>query len=566
VRRIVAVVCVLGLTAGLGLAPAGAQAKPGKAKVQHLQVLAINDFHGNLEPPTGSGGRIPTSPTTTQDVGGAAYLGTWLDRLRQGHRHTLTVGAGDLIGASPLISGLFHDEPTIEALNAMGFKYSAVGNHEFDEGIGELLRMQNGGCHPTDTEGSCQGEDPFTGAAFQYLAANVRYAGTGKTVLPPYEVYKAGRGMRVGFIGLTLRGTPDIVTPAGVAGLQFDDEVQTVNRYADQLKARGVNAVFVLLHEGGQQNPPYTNGYQDVNGCDHLSGAVVPIVQGLSDAVDVVASAHTHQAYNCRIDGKVVTSAASFGRLITDFDLLIDRRTRDVVGATAENVPVSRSVPKDPAVQRIIDHYAALSGPIANRVVGSVTADITRDPSPAGESALGDVIADSQLEATAAADFGGSKVAFMNPGGIRVDLLDDGSVTYNDLYSIQPFANTLVVKTMTGQQIKDLLEQQFDNAKPGEDKILQVSNGFTYSYDRSKPAGSRVDASSIAIAGVPVAATDSVRVTMNNFLATGGDGFTVFNQGTDQLGGPVDIDVFADYFTKHSPVAPGPRNRITRTG
>jgi 5'-nucleotidase len=458
---------------------------------------------------------------------------------------------------------LFHDEPTIKALNAMGLWASSVGNHEFDEGITELKRMQNGGCAPQDGTRCIGG--PFSGADFQYLAANVRYLGTQRTIFPPYEIHGAGNGVKIAFIGLTLQGTPSIVTPSGVAGLEFDPEVQTVNRLADRLHHHGVDAVFVLVHQGGQQNPPYAAGYQDINGCENLSGDIVPIVQGLNRYVDVVASAHTHQAYNCRINGKLVTSAASFGRLVTEFDLTVSRAGRDIVAATAVNHIVTRNVVPDPKVQAIVDKYRALAAPIQNRVVGSAAAAMTGAGNAAGESSLGDVIADSQLDATSAADFGGAKVAFMNPGGIRADLAA-GPVTYGALYAIQPFANTLVVKTMTGDMVKRLLEQQFDNPTAGALRVLQVSRGFSYSYDASKPAGRRIDPASIKLDGVTIAPGDSIRVTMNNFLASGGDGFTVFNEGTDQLGGDVDIDAFANYFLRNSPVAPGPQDRITRLG
>lgn len=543
----------------------------GRHGDRHVQVLAINDLHGNLEPPSGSSGAVPTGAGTTTPAGGVEYLSTWVDRLRheRGHDRSFFVGAGDLIGASPLVSGLFHDEPTIEALNLMHMDYSSVGNHEFDEGIDELHRMQDGGCHPVD---GCQDGDPFEGAAFRYLAANVVYQGTDRTIFPPYKVVRDGNA-KLAFIGLTLQGTPDIVTPSGVAGLDFLPEAQTINALVARLRRQqGIRAFVVLLHQGGQQNPPYAKGYQDVNGCENLTGDLRPILDQLSPDVDVVASAHTHQAYNCRMGHRLVTSAASFGRLITDFDLTLDRRTHDVARARARNVIVTRDVPKDPAETKLLTKYETASGPIAHRVIGSITADFTGAENAAGESTLGDLIADSQLEATAPADFGGAVVAFMNPGGIRADLLYDhadageaaGQVTYNELYTVQPFANTMVVKTMTGDMIRRLLEQQFDNPSAGQSRMLQVSQGFHYTWDASKPAGQRV--SDISIDGTPVDPNGSYRVAMNNFLSTGGDGFTVFNEGTDQLGGDVDIDAFGDYIAKHSPVAPAALDRISRVG
>ena len=386
----------------LALAPTAGAA--GKEKDTFVQLLAINDFHGNLQPPSGSSGRIAVGPGgATVNAGGVEYLATWIKSLRTTNPNTITIGAGDLIGASPLISGLFHDEPTIESMNALGLDVTGVGNHEFDEGIAELLRMQFGnqlggnGCHPVD---GCQDGTPFGGSLFQYLAANVFYEHTNNTILPPNEIHKIGNA-KIAFIGLTLEGTPLIVTPAGVAGLEFRPEVPTINNLVAKLRAdQGVRSFVVLIHQGGFQNAPFPLGYQDSDRCDNFRGDIVPIVNGLSNDVDVVVSAHTHQPYICRINGKLVTSASSFGRLITDIDLRIDHQTKDIVSATAHNVIVTRDVAKDPDQTAIINKYDALSGPIANRVVGSQTADILRVATPAGETALGDVIADAQLAST----------------------------------------------------------------------------------------------------------------------------------------------------------------------
>jgi 5'-nucleotidase len=553
----------------LALAPTAFGA-PAKAKDTFVQLLAINDFHGNLQPPAGSSGRIATGPGgQTVNAGGVEYLATWIKSLRTTNPNTITVGAGDIIGASPLISGLFHDEPTIEAMNALGLDVTGVGNHEFDEGIDELLRMQFGnqlggnGCHPVD---GCQDGTPFGGSLFQYLAANVFYEGTQNTIFPPYEIHKVGNA-KIAFIGLTLEGTPLIVTPAGVAGLEFRPEVPTINDLVAKLRAeQGVRAFVVLIHQGGFQNGPFPLGYQDSDRCDNFSGDIVPIVNGLSSQVDVVISAHTHQPYICHIGGKLVTSASSFGRLITDIDLRIDQQTKDIVNATAHNVIVTRDVAKDAAETAIINKYDALSGPIANRVVGSQSADMTKTNNAAGESALGDVIADAQLASTSPTDFGGAVVAFMNPGGIRADLpcsqpctaASPAPVTYNQLFTVQPFNNVMTVKTMTGDMIYRLLEQQFT----GANGILQVSNGFAYTWSPTQVP--HVIDGSVSIGGVAVDKAATYRVAMNNFLASGGDGFSVFNEGTDPLGGEIDLDALVNYFMHNSPVGPGPQNRITR--
>ncbi len=519
-----------------------------------VQILALNDFHGNLEPPAGSSGRIGSI-----NAGGVEYLATHIANLRAQNPNTVVVSAGDLIGASPLISALFHDEPTIEAFNLIGLDYNAVGNHEFDEGAAELLRMQNGGCHPTD---GCLDGDGFAGADFQFLAANVVNTNSGKTIFPPYAVENF-RGTKVAFIGMTLEGTPTIVTPSGVAGLTFLDEADAANALVKELKRRQVETIVVLIHEGGAQ----AGG--DYNSCVGISGPIVDIVNRLDDSVDAVISGHTHNAYNCVIDGKLVTSAASFGRLVTKVDLTIDRKSGDVVEMQANNNIVTRDVAKDARLTDLVMRYGTLAAPFANRIIGTITADILRATNPAGESALGDVIADSQLLATTPAGFGDAVIAFMNPGGIRADLAYNnsiagelpGQVTYNEIFTVQPFGNSLVTMSLTGAQIDTLLEQQFDNPAPGQSRILQVSNGFTYTWSQSAPTGSKV--SNLMLNGVAIDPAATYRVTVNSFLADGGDNFAVLKEGTNRLGGAVDLDALEAYFVANSPVAPGPQNRIT---
>jgi 5'-nucleotidase len=581
-------------------APSGSGKKDNDTRVQ---ILAINDFHGHIQPNTPGTIQInqTRNPTTgaivnvTVPAGGAEYLATHVNALRATNRNTITVGSGDLVGASPLLSGLFHDEPTVEALNVVGIDVSGVGNHEFDEGLAEIYRLLDGGCHPVD---GCQDGDAFLGAVYRYLAANVFFFGTNTTVLPPYEIHKVDNA-KIAFIGLTLEGTPLIVTPSAIEGLEFRDEIVTVNNLVAKLRReQGVRTFVVLLHQGGFQNAPFSNanaaqglpGWAGINNCDNLSGEIVDIVNGLSDQVDVVVSGHTHAQYICQgakeIDGKVVTSAASFGRLVTDIDLVIDHQTKDVKAKTARNVIVTQDVPRNAAVTAIIDKYDAIAAPIANRIVGSVAAtllsgrDAGGDPDNDGESALGNVIADAQLEATAPSDFGGAVIAFMNPGGIRGPILYDqisggeqpGQVTYGELFTVQPFSNTLVVKTCTGGQIQALLEQQFDNPSAGQRRILATSNGFRYTWDNTGPAGNRVIDSTVTLNGSPLLAAQPYRVEMNSFLADGGDGFSVFRQCTNQLGGEVDLDALARYFMVHtppscsacSPLAPPPDDRITR--
>jgi 5'-nucleotidase len=553
------------LTALTGTTFAGGSAQGIAARSVSLQLLAINDFHGNLEPPSGSGGRIVSDGVTT-DAGGVEYLATHIRALEATNPNTLVVSAGDNIGASPLISGFFHDEPAIEALNALGLDVSSVGNHEFDEGAAELMRMQNGGCHPVD---GCFGGDGFAGAAFPFLSANVVVTATGQTLFPAYTIKKL-HGVRVGFIGLTLEGTPTIVTPSGVAGLTFLDEVETINHYTQVLQAQHVETIIVLLHEGGIQSVP-TGQNVSVDGCVGLTGPIVNIVNGLDSAVDVVLSGHTHQFYNCAIENEdhslLLTSASSFGRLVTDIDLQIDRATKDVVSMSADNVIVDRTVAKDAAETAVVTKYKALSDAISQQVVGSIGApEITRTQNSAGESALGDVIADAQLEAMDN-EFG-AQVAFMNPGGIRADITCGVgeslpcSITFGELFTVQPFANDMVAFDITGAQIDTMLEQQFDNPVAGDKRILQVSSNFSYQWDASNPAGSKVDPSTIMLNGVVINPATTYRIATNIFLAGGGDRFFVLASGTNRVVGPIDLDALVAYFGAHSPVASPPLNRI----
>jgi 5'-nucleotidase len=535
----------------------------------NVQLLALNDFHGNLEPPTSSSGCVPAvsgCPAPNTPAGGVEYLATHISNLRALNPNTVVVSAGDMIGASPLLSALFHDEPTIEAFNLIGLDFNAVGNHEFDEGWHELVRMQEGGCHPVD---GCLDGDDFAGANFQFLAANVVRQDNGRTIFPAYKIRSFGNA-KLAFIGMTLEGTPLIVTPSGISDLNFLDEADTVNALIPELKAKGIETIVVLIHEGADQSTSDTT--TNPNACVGISGPLLDIVNRFDDEVDVVISGHTHQPYNCTIDGKLVTSAFSFGRLVTKVDLTIDRATGEVTTMAAENKIVTRDVPKASPLTALVAKYNAIAAPLANRVIGSITAAITRTANTAGESALGDVIADGQLAATSAPELGDAVVAFMNPGGIRADLSfpsspageGDGNVTYGEMFTVQPFGNSMVTMTLTGVQIERLLEEQFAPCTLGSNRILQVSAGFTYTWQASGGTCDKVNPASIMLDGQVIDPAASYRVTVNSFLADGGDSFPILIQGTNRLGGAVDTDAFEAYFAANSPVPPGPQNRITR--
>ena len=544
------------VAAVLLLMPAPTPRVETQAAPASVRILAINDFHGNLRPPAG-GIRIADpddkSKKITVAAGGAEHMATLVKQLRDGAQNTIFVAAGDLIGASPFLSAMFHDEPTIEALSMMGLEVASVGNHEFDEGKDELLRMQNGGCHPAD---GCQGPHPFPGASFHYLAASTFEKSTGRTIFPAYQIREFS-GIPVAFIGLTLKGTPDIVRPAGVAGLEFRDEAETVNALVPELKARGVEAIVVLIHEGG-----FPTG--DYNECPGISGPIVDIVKKFDKAVDVVITGHTHRAYVCEIDGRLVTSGDKYGTLVTSIDLKLDPATHDVISARADNVIVRTTLAKDPEQTALLDSYDKFAAPIANRRAGSITETLSRVPDDAGESALGDVIADAQLAATRSEADGGAAVAFTNPGGIRTSIASkqDGTVIYADLFASQPFRNQLVTLTLTGMQIKDALEQQWRD--PNQPRILQVSKGFSYTWDDAKPYGERVLADSMALNGQRIDPAQNYRVTVNDYLAAGGDGFAVLKAGITPRVGIYDVDALYGYFQANSPIGPASSGRILR--
>jgi 5'-nucleotidase len=570
--------------------------KPDTRPSTEVHLLAFNDLHGNLE----AGGLNIYG----KFAGGAAYLAKAVkDRQAQYGTRQATILAGDNIGASPLANGLFFEEPITIASNLMNVDFGSVGNHEFDKGRAELLRIQNGGCHPVEgctaapyALANGKTTNVYPGADFRYLSANVIVDATGRTLFPAFATKEfrsnSGRRVKIGFIGEVLEATPTIVTPTGVAGLTFQDEADAANRAVRRLADAGVKTSVLVIHEGGFQA-----GGAALNGCvGNLAGsAIADIASRLDPAIKVIVSAHTHAEYRCTITSggvtRLITSASSFGRILSDITLTVDDKTGDLVDASATNVIVENAtntpgpgvtrIPdpsrEDPRVQAVVEQYVAAAAPLANRVIGRIQGDLTRTASPLGESALGDVIADAQLAATQPANLGGAQLAFMNPGGIRADLrVADissggealGEVTYGEAFTVQPFGNSLVTKTMTGDMVRRLLEQQFIGCGgQTTNRILQVSNTFRYEQDpAAQTCAGRIGR--IWVAGVEVAPTDSFRVTMNSFLAAGGDGFTVFNEGTDALGGAQDIDALVAAFAASEPagIPVPPLDRIAAPG
>lgn len=509
------------------------------AQPDEVHLFGFNDLHGNLQPPSGSNGKI-----AEYDAGGAAYLATHLARLKAAYPASAVLAAGDNIGASPLISSLFHDEPTIGFLNDVGVAASAVGNHEFDDGVVELARLQRGGC----AYDGCSPGAPFTGAKFPYLAANVTDAqGSLPPALRPWTMLEVG-GHRIGVVGTVTPETASIVLPEGIRGFHFGDEAAAINRYVPELKAAGAEAIVALVHDGGSQRPERGTAL-DYNGCANVTPNVTGLAERIDPAVRAVFTAHSHQPYVCTVGGKVITQAASYGRLVTDVTL---RFGGDGVQASAVNRVVTREVTPDAATTALIDFYAEQARPRAGRVIGATATTLPHDPAPAGTSPLGDVIADSMLSVTAGP--AAAVAAFMNPGGVRADL-KQGPVTYGDLFTVQPFGNQVVTLTLTGSQILRLLEQQWNDS--GRATILSPA-GIGYAYSGAAPAGAKVIADSVRIAGQPLDPVATYRITTNNFLASGGDGFTVFTEGSDTTVGPTDLDAIETFLRDKPPLRTPP--------
>ncbi|SMQ17308.1 5'-nucleotidase [Streptomyces sp. Ag82_O1-12] len=550
----------------------------GHGRYQDVQLLSFNDLHGNLEPPAGSSGRVtetqPDGTTKTIDAGGVEYLATHLRQARKGEKYSITAAGGDMVGASPLISGLFHDEPTIEALNKLDLDVTSVGNHEFDEGAKELARLQNGGCHPKD---GCYADKKFKGADFPYLAANVLDEKTKKPILKPYWVWKKN-GVKVGFIGVTLEGTPDIVSAEGVKGLSFKDEVETINKYAKVLQKQGVKSIVALLHEGGfPASTSYNYDCDSPGAGDGISGPIVDIAKNVTPQVDALVTGHTHNAYVCSIADpagkpRMVTSAASFGRLYTDTTLTYDRRTGDIARTAVKsaNRVVTRDVPKAPDMTELISKWNTLAAPIGNKPIGYISGDIGNTGS---ESPLGDLIADAQLAHGKQLD-PETDLALMNPGGIRAPLTyaakageGDGVVTYAEGFTVQPFANTVNLQDFTGAQVIQALKEQVSGPNAAAPKVLQVSSGLTYTLDLTKSGADRVVTDSIRLNGAAIDPAATYRVATNSFLAGGGDGFPTLGQGTNDVVGSDDLTALEQYLTANSsasnPIAPPKADRIT---
>jgi len=499
-------------------------------KTVDVNIAAINDFHGNLQP-SPFVKADPTAPNgkASLKAGGIGALSGAVAQLRQQDPQLLVIGAGDMVGGSPPISAMWADEPTLEALGLLGLKFSAVGNHELDLGKAELLRQVNGGCASVRPDKACQYK-AYAGAGFPYLSANLVDTSTGKLLLPAYRIEQAN-GAKIAFVGATLRDVGTYVSAKSMQGLATLDEAQAVNALLPELNKQGVDAVVLVIHQGGATPEAY-----DKADCSQLSGDILDVTKRLDPQIKVVVTAHTHQGYLCKVGDRLVTQGSSFGRLLTHLTLKVDPVNHRLLDAKAQNILVdpAQFTPTPPVAALLKDVEARSQAHLGKPVARIAAREVNRSVNPAGESAMGDLVADAQLAATKAL---GAQIAFTNLGGLRTDLiLEPGQqqLNYGQVASVQPFNNTLNIMTLTGAQLQALLEQQWQDNGFGF-YPLQPSASFSYRWDATRPKGQRIIADSLRIDGQPVSPQGVYKITVNSFMADGGDNFTVLKQAQQRL-------------------------------
>ena len=520
-----------------------------------IKLLTTNDFHGRLLPPSGG-------------LGGAAYLATHLDAVRDDN--TLYVDAGDLVGATPVLSNLFYDEPTVEVMNLIGMDIQTVGNHEFDRGQDEILRRRDGGC--LDDDCTYRGGEPFEGQEFTTLSTNVIVDATGEALTQAYDVIEVD-GVGVGFIGVTTENTPIVVSPVGIAGLSFLPEVEAINSTVDDVIDAGADVVVVLMHEGGRHDG-------DANSCENFAGAAAGFLDAMDPRVDVLVTGHTHQAYVCDIeDGPLVTQAFEYGKMFTEIDLVFDRAAGELVARGAENHEVTQDVDPDAEVLALIERYEELAGPALVETVGTSEVFIPRTTRVA-ESAQGNLATDALLYAYADAEI---DFAFQNSGGLRADLtkeanLDADTGLYDilreDVLEVWPFGNIVALAEITGEQLEEYLNHGVSQIGGG--LFIQVG-GLRIDYTVADPGAApfpRGEVVSVEYWGHPdhddgtpvdLSASATYRIALNDFMAYGGDGYPDLSaSGTGDVFSfqdPLELAVEA-YLADNSPVAPEIEGRI----
>lgn len=480
-----------------------------------VQLLGVNDFHGQLD---------VTRTVSGRSVGRADYLAAYLKQEKAKVKDTLLVSVGDNVGASAPVSALLQDEPTIDIFNKLDFDVSTIGNHEFDHGVSEMLRQINGGTNPNTGAN-------FSGAKFPYVCANVVNTDTKQPILQPYMIKKV-RGVNIGFIGVVTTETPTITMPSNVKGIEFTDETEAINKYAKELKKKGVQTIVVLAHDPGTSDQEGNNA----------NGRVIDMAKNVDPEVDVIFGGHNHAYLNTKVNGKLVVQAYSYGTAFDDVHLWIDPKTKDVVKSDADIITTYQDAIKpDAEIKQMIDRDEAKVAPLINKVVGSATTALTQEQNASGESNLGDFITDAQRAATNA------QIVITNPGGIRANI-NAGDITWGNLFTVQPFNNTLITMELTGDQLRKALNQQW-----ATNRMLQIS-GMNYTWDST--LGEDKVVSMTLADGSPIQPEQTYTVTMNSFLASGGDGFTVLANGKNQVTGPVDLDALVEYVaTQTAPIS-----------
>ncbi|MDB5961317.1 MAG: bifunctional metallophosphatase/5-nucleotidase [Massilia sp.] len=541
-----------------GCAPLAPTVGVARAPLE-INLVALNDFHGHLDSSKFTYKSAFEASEKTITAGGIDNLAAALQAYRKEDKDLLFVGAGDLVGASPAMSSMWADEPSLAALNMLGMDLSSVGNHEFDQGKMELLRKQKGGCASSLPAKACKLDPAFKGAAFTYLAANVTDVASGQPFMPAYAIREV-KGVKIAFIGAVLKDTASVVTASGIAGLSFGDEAEAINKAAADARREGATAFVVLIHEGGNTPEAF-----DQAECSQLKGPIVGIARRLDPAIRLIVSGHTHKGFQCKVEGRTVTQAQMGGHVLTRIKLSVDAASGAVQDVKVRNVPVvAGQYPADP---KVADYLAAIKArsrdALARPVARVASRSVNRKLNPAGESALGSLVADAVVEATRAE---GVQVGFMNVGGLRADFEvgADLVATFGQAQVVLPFSNTLVVMDMTGAQIRGLLEQQFK--RPGDDHpaMLQVSSSLRYRWDNKRPAGAKVVPDSIFINGAPLIDTSTYRVVANNFLAEGADGFPMFAQATNKRDtNIVDLDAFVGLLAKREKALNPPAAAVT---
>ncbi|GAA3659306.1 bifunctional metallophosphatase/5'-nucleotidase [Nonomuraea antimicrobica] len=589
IRRWATVSAALAVSAITVLQPGTATAAQRPVDVQ---LLSITDFHGYLTPMNDTAnGTVKDAEGKTIVVGGAPYIAAHLKNLRQGHQNSITFTTGDDFSGWPTEVAYHQDEPTIEFLNAIGVEFSAIGNHELDRSL-EFLRdrMGKGRCFGEVDVDSCFTDSTgrrFSGADYPFSSANITRKGSTKPIFDPYVIKRVkvsgGKSVRIGFINLT---TPTTVTGSTSYQPELDNLplVETANKYAAELKRRGVEAIVANVHEGGSAGDVYDR-------CGNPSGPVFDFARQASPDIDAIITGHWHALFNnCMIpdpagNPRPVVEAANHGRLINELNLQLDPRTGDVIrsATTSVNHPVTRDVTPDPAMVRLVDYWQGRAAQTYARPVGQITGDITRTRAADGESTLGNLLADAEYADAVRADRGPVDLALVatapvkGSNSLRGDLRfakgtnaadADGTVLFGEAWAAYGYANPVLTVSLTGRQLEQALEQQWQTQADGTVRFspLAVSSGVRYSFDASRQVGDRVHPANVQIGGAPLDTGRTYRVAALAYTLIGADGFSALTGFTDAVRNSRDYEAFRAYLQANETIAPPALDRVTALG